>query len=1422
MRIKFVIISVFFFLFNFIPHAQSQFSILENNTLKFEKLKPKEGLFHNSVTTIFQDSKGYMWFGSFNGLYKYDGYRFQLYKKNIDDDSSLIGNDILSIHEDHNGKLWIGTKNGLCWYDRNTDNFFTNIPLTDASNFFSISNVPNCIYEDSYKTLWVGTNTGLYQLIKNGKGYNIAHYKNNDKKGSLSHNVVKSITEDKNNNLWIATKNGLNKVSINRQGKLHFEHFKKNNNQKEAISNNYVTKLFTDSNDNIWIGTKNGLNKLTIDETNTSKFIKYFHKDNNQNSLPDNYITALSEDSNGNLWIGTRYGGLSKLDKSENTFTNYKKNLRDENSLSSNEVSSIFEDHSGTLWIGAISGALNKVILTKKNIAHFKFNAADNKSLSDNIINNIYEDRFGSIWIGTHNGGLNKLILKGGNVSFVRYKHDNNNKNSISGDNVFSICEDNHGNLWVGTEDNGLNQIKHQKNSEAIEVISYAKETSDLPSNNISIMLKDKTGDIWMGSFDGDGLMKFSPKEFGAKLPKIEHFETNPTSSKGLSSNNISYLFEDSKGNLWVGTYGGGLIRIIRNSNNSPIKYITIKNKPKDINSLSNNNVFSIHEDIKGNIWVATFGGGLNKIPSKELKQEHPKIVRFNSKHGLTNDELYGILDDKKGDLWISSNNGIYRFNPEKETFINYNTYDGLQAFNYRKFAFCKGSNGLMYFGGINGFNAFDPSSFSPNRFLPKVEIVDFKIFNESIKAGEEIEGHLILNKSISETSEIVLNYSLNAFSFEFSGLHYASPDQNKYLYKLEGFDKTWNKTDSKRRYAAYSNLDPGNYIFKVKASNNDNIWNETIKELKIKVLPLWWKTWWAYTIYGLMTIGLMLLFRHFIVVNQDYQNKLKIEKLEQENIKRINTVKLEFFTNISHEFKTPLTLILGPLQHLISSKRVDGKVKNMLVSIERNANNLYNLINQVLEFRKIDTNEVKINATKGDLISFIKEIVNSFYFLAENQNIKLTFQSDASDLESFFDWDKLEKIINNLISNCIKYTPEGGNVDVNLQVETTKNKNDNSIKIVVKDTGVGIPKNQVAFIFNRFYQIDSSNRSSSMGSGIGLAYTKALVELHNGNIRVKSKEHVGSEFIVTLPLVKSYSKSRSTPNPVKNDFIDIPEPKYKQPPVLEKGKETTKENSKIKHSNTSVLLVVEDNLELQNFIKQSLGKDFKILQAYDGNEGLKKALDHVPDIILSDVMMPVKDGIQFCDDIKRNHVTNHIPIVLLTARASIEHRIEGLEVGADAYIAKPFHVKHLLVTLNNLLEQRRLLKEKFSVSIIQNKESNPQVSKFEHEFLSKIEAIISENLQNPQFGVEELGHSLNFSRMQLYRKLKSISGMSANEFIREYRIKKAAQYMIEKDLNISQIAFDVGFNNLSYFTKCFKKVYNISPSEYLKENRPT
>ncbi|WP_298535621.1 hybrid sensor histidine kinase/response regulator transcription factor [uncultured Algibacter sp.] len=1418
MKIKIFVILYCLFLFSINLGSQNRYPIIENTPLKFEKLNPEDGLIHNSITSIFQDSKGYMWFGSFNGLYKYDGYNYKIYINELENNRSLIGNDILTLAEDKNGTLWVGTTQGLCRYNRSTDDFSRSLPAKNEDLF--IENKIFAIYQDSFNTVWVGTDNGLYQIGCEENNYDAVIHQSDGSSQGLSFNSVKTIIEDKYNNLWVGTKKGLNRVSINRQGKPVFKQFLANSNNKHAISNNFITSSYIDDNDNLWVGTKNGLNKLILSSgENKTTFTQFFNDRNNKNSLANNYITAISQDDNKDLWIGTRYGGASRY--SQGKFSTFQKNLGDNNSLSSNEVSSIFNGKYGVLWIGVIAGRVNKLDLNKKEIAHYKFNALDKTSLSDNIVNVIYEDSKKNIWIGTHNGGINKLIIEEGKTIFKNLNHDPINPNSLSSNNVFSFCEDNHGNYWIGTEDQGLNHVKLPKNKtlKKAKILRHFKETGAIPSNNISILMKDHLGDIWMGSFDGDGLMKFTPNQFGDTFPKVNHYKHQSLDENSISSDYISSIYEDSKNRLWIGTFGAGLMRIERDSNNNPTDFLKIKSQIKNPNSLSNDNIFSITESKDGAIWIATFGGGLNKIEEKYIETENPHVIRFGAEHGLTNQELYGILEDSNENLWLSSNKGIYKFNRKEERFTNFQTSDGFQALNFRKFSYFKGDNGLMYFGGINGFNVFKPESVKPNNFKPNVQIVDLKIFNESVGVNQEISGESLLKNAITETDSIELHSSINNFTLEFSGLHYASPKQNKYQYKLEGFDQFWNQTDASRRYATYSNLDAGVYKFKVKASNNDLIWNETPDTLIIKIHSPWWRTWWAYLIYFSIIVGLMFLFRHFITKNNEYQSKLKIERIEQENLKKLNSAKLEFFTNISHELKTPLTLILGPLQHLIDADSIDFKVKNTLTGIERNAKNLYKLINQVLEFRRIENNESQISLSEGDLSKFIEEIVNSFYFLALERKIKLTFNSNKSNFHTLFDWDKLEKIINNLISNCIKYTPKQGKIDVSLHFTNTLN-GEYKVEIMVEDTGIGIPKNQLALIFNRFYQINKSNRSSSMGSGIGLALTKALVKLHHGDITVKSKESEGSKFIITFPLTvtqtegNSFEKIQNKVTPLKQlDELHPNEALKTLDPPVEKDNIT---------KDKPLLLLVEDNFELQKFICDSLKETYQIIQAFDGEAGIKMAIEHVPDIIISDIMMPKKDGIELCDNIKRNFVTNHIPLILLSARSSIEHRIEGLEVGADSYISKPFHVKHLKVALRELLKQRALLKEKFSLGSNHVLEGSNNTNKFETAFLEKIESIIAENMNNTQFGVTELGEALNFSRMQLYRKLKSISGMAANEFIREFRIKQAAKYIKETDMNISEIAYDVGFNNLSYFTKCFKQVYKTSPSKYAKEHRKT
>ena len=1423
-----------FFIISFLStllSGQKTSNILDNKQFKFEEFTSKDGLKHHSITEVSQDSRGYMWFGTFNGIYKYDGYTFKIYKNKIQDKNSLIENNINVVKEDSFGNIWVGTNGGLCRFNRDKDNFNRIIYTSDLSKpDLIIKDKIYCILQDVNNVLWIGTNTGLYQLTKNksrDNTFSIKHF--SSKNNNLHSDIVKSIIQDEKGNIWVGTSNGLNLLSYKDANKIKFYNYTKFLRSKNYLSNNFITSTALDYNGNLWIGTGHGLNKLVYSpDGNYYKIENFYNNKDDPKSIAGNEITTICPDKNRTVWIGTKSTGVSRYLYNKNIFENYSKNDFDENSINSNQISNIFQDQNGVIWISSISGYLNKLDLKKKSIAHFKKNPWNNNSLSDNIINTIFEDSKKNLWIGTNNGGLNKVISKDGITYFTRYSHSSLERTSLSSNNIFSFCEDNYGNYWAGTPGDGLNHIKaySSTNSEKIIVRRYNKSDgqSNLPTNYVTTLFKDSKGDIWMGSYfsgtkfandGGDGLMKFTPNKFGENHPKISQYKFNPKNENSISSNNVSFIFEDHENILWVGTYGGGITKILRDENNNPLNFVRIKNDPNNINSLNNNNVFSIYEDFDYNLWIGTYGGGLNKLPSTEKNKKIPFISYFTKKDGLPSNELYGILQDQNHNLWISSNNGISKFNPDSEVFTNFNSNDGLQDSNYRKLAYYKGYDGIMYFGGINGFNGFNPNNFKDNKIEPKIEIVDFKLFNKSISVGEEVLGKKILNKSISETDFIELNNDHNSFSFEYSALHYSSSNQNKYAHKLEGFDKDWIFTDAKRRFASYSHLDPGNYVFKVKASNNDNLWSKNIKEVKIKVLPPLWRSWWAYILYSLFFVFLMFLFRRVILQRQEYQNKLKIEKIQQEKIIEMNKMKLEFFTNISHEFKTPLTLILGPLQSIIKETKKNPKISESFKLVERNANHLFKLINQVMEFREVESKEQQLSPSHGELVSFCKDEVKSFKSLAREKNIDLIFNCNKKVFFSDFDWDNLQKIIDNLLSNSIKYTSNQGIIrfSLNLPENFIKGQKINNEKIIieVEDTGIGIPKNQLALIFNRFYKIDSKDRSSSMGSGIGLALTKSLIELNKGTIRVKSKEGIGSLFTVELPSIIQIKKQgliSKTNNLMNNSLI-----KNNLDPN-DFISSDDKENEIV----SETILVVEDNPDLQDFIRSSLKSEYTILQAYDGVEGLDLAKNKVPDIIISDVMMPNKDGIEFCKDVKSDLITNHIPFIMLTARSSIKNKIEGLEIGADAYISKPFHIEILTAQIQNLLNQRELLKLKFSGNGLRFTSRIKGIKKSEKQFLEKAEKIIDKNLTNSQFGVPDLGKGIGLSRMQLYRKLKSIRGLNANEFIREYRIKKAAQLMGTTELNVSEILFEVGFSNRSYFTKCFKKLLGVTPREYIKK----
>ena len=1384
---------------------QNKFQI--SNT-KFEHITNSDGLMHNSIRFSFQDSRGYMWFGTNNGLYKYNGYEFKIYNNELGNKYSLIGNRITSISEDSSGKVWIGTNKGLCTYNRDSDSFVRDLYNSEISSYFNFHNFINTIFIDTLDNIWLGTPQGLYNLKKSSKGFKLSVFKTSNQVDGLASNYISCITQYKEG-LLIGTPNGLNKLEFSDDDQVKITRIKNN-----VIGSVNIKSLFVDSDLSIWVGTLNGLHKIETSIDNTfNVYTNYLAEI--ENSFANNSINTIHQVDSSTIWIGTLNSGIFELNKDENVVKIYQQNPRNIYNLKSNDINNIFKDDFGVVWVSTNRGGVSKLNLNKNKIDHFKNNDFNSNSLSGNLINTIFEDSNQNVWIGTFKTGLNLLMNNSKEKEFIHF-----NKADVGSNNIHAICEDNYGNIWLGSKSDGITQVQVQK-GKISKTARFTKENTNnaLMVNKVTIMYKDKRGDIWMGGGPNSGLIRLTPnKEFG-KLPQITQFQKLKENTNSLTSNYVFSIYEDSQNVLWVGLNGSGLVKIIRDENNNPIHYTRIMGREEYPSGLNNNQIFAIHEDNYQNIWIATFGGGLNKILKEEINKKHPKIIKYKQENGLPSNEIYGILEDKNQNLWISSNSGISKYDIENKTFTNLGLKDGLQALNFRKGAYFKGRNGMMYFGGINGFNSFNPNSFVKNEVPPKVELTGFKLFNNEVGVGEKILGKAVLNKNISETNEIVLKHGHNSFSFEFSAMHYASPNQNNYMYMLDGFDKDWISTSSKRRFVTYANLDSKDYVFKVIASNSDNVWNSNARELKLKVLPALWKTWWAYTIFILFTIFLMWLFRRNILVRAEYRNSLKIEKLEKNKIKVLNKMKLEFFTNISHEFKTPLTLILGPLQNLLKMEIVDSKLKESLLIMDRNANYLFRLINQLMDFRKAETNQLKVITSKGNLVDFCEEVVLSFNVLANEKHLNLSFESSESELIVYFDWDKMDKILNNLISNSIKYTPDSGNIKVSLSfINNGISKRSNvldvrsEIEIIVEDTGVGIPKNQISKVFKRFYQVEDSNKSNSFGSGVGLALTKKLIDLLQGHIKVKSNHNEGSQFIVRFPVITS-----------KNDLMREAEISSEEVIFSESGLVINENiHKEIGDSIKTLpsLLIVEDNPDMQTFLKSSLEESYKILQAYDGVQGLKIALENIPNIIISDVMMPNMDGIQFCNEIKQNEITNHIPFILLSARASIDHKIEGLKVGADVYIPKPFDMRLLKIKTQKLLEEREFLIEKFASKRITLDSQKIGINHTEKAFLEKAEKVIEDNLTNSEFVVEDLGRALSFSRMQLYRKFKSVRGLSANEFIREYRIKKAALLLRETDLNVSEILYTIGFTNRSYFSKCFKKTFDMSPKEYSNKYR--
>ncbi|MDF1550068.1 MAG: response regulator [Bacteroidales bacterium] len=1019
--------------------------------------------------------------------------------------------------------------------------------------------------------------------------------------------------------------------------------------------------------------------------------------------------------------------------------------------------------------------------------------------ISNSSILGVLLDSEQNLWLGTDGKGLikyNTLTKK-----YKIYLADKTSPGALQDNVIRTIYEDIDHNIWIGTYKGGLS--RYNKKSETFKTFIYnPKVPQSISYNDVVSIIEDNKKRLWVAT-NGGGLNLYNNNNESFTRFSTKDFITKTT----ICSDWLTCLFIDSKDNLWIGSFWG-----LSKFDPEEYRFKNYFNNADNPKSLSSNIVFSINEDKFGNIWVGT------KMSLNKLNLQTDEFKHFGVKDGLPNNVVNSILTDDSSNLWLATNNGLARFNYESNEVKSFYYQDGLVSNEFIHNSSYKTPKGQFLLGSVFGFNSFFPDSIKDARYFPKVLITDFKIFNKSVPIGINKDGRTILEQSITVTKEIELNHYDNSFSFDFVALDYIHPEQILYSCKMEGFEENWNYLDHKRRFITYTNLDPGTYTFIVRASNKLEAWGDNDTRIIIQINPPLWKTGWAYLIYFIFAVGTGLFFWKLNFDRIKAKNQVRIERIKQAQVDQLNQSKLEFFTNISHEFRTPLTLIIGPIETLLENEKLGAQIKRSLSMMSRNAHRLLRLVNQLLDLRKIEKGKLKLQARQTDLIKFVSEIYESFEELAKRKNITFLLEKKTQELYMYFDHDKLDKILFNLLSNAFKFTPTNGTIGIKIIEELVEYENfsNGAVHILVKDNGRGMSPEHLEQIFERFYQSPEALGTIQRGTGIGLSLTKSLVEIHHGQISVESQKGEGSIFTIKLPLGHEHLAADEIIAPEISEPINADA----QPVVLEGYENATfgYSNGEMAGETAPLILLVEDNEDVRTYIKNGLADKYRIAEAENGKEGIKSAHELMPDLIISDVMMPEMDGIAFCKKIKTELVSCHIPVILLTAKTSIEHRIEGLETGADSYIPKPFNPKHLLIRIEKLIELRQKLKEKFK-NESDFEPINMAVTSTDERFLKKTIELIKLKIADTELGVENLGEEIGMSRSNLHRKLKSLVGQTPSEFIRTIRLKQAAHLLSSEDIPVSEIAYLVGFSSPSYFASCFHKLYSLTPTQYKEKH---
>lgn len=1325
----------------------------DNGSIKFSHISLNNGLSQSTVFSIAQDKRGNMWFATYDGVNKFDGYDFTIYQHDASDPHSIANDIARTVMTDSQGRIWIGTRDGLSWYNEEKDLF---------RNFFYKKNGKNTqvngIAEINPEQLLISSQEGL--LLFNVKDTCFI----DNQLSTEMHQLKASTISRQGENIYIGTNNGLFEYSIS-TGRL--------STVTKTLDNKQIQAVLLQSPTRLWVATEGA--GLYLLNPKTGEVKNYRHSPGTPQCISSNFIRSLALDSQNRLWIGT-FNDLNIYHEGHDSFVSFSSNPVEDGSLSQSSVRSIFMDSQGGMWLGTYFGGLNYYHPLKnrfRNITRIPYQ----NSLNDNVVSCIIEDNERNLWIGTNDGGLNLYNPKTKHFSY--YTLQEGNKEGIGSNNVKAVyVDEKKGRVYIGTHAGGLSVL--QRNTGRIE--HFNMQNSGLLDDNVYAILPDGEQSLWLGTLKA--LIRFNPEK---RLFTVIDKEKN---GNEIPNRRITTLFRDSRQRIWVGGEEGLCIYKVENGEVESLHLI------EPTSSLAGAFINCVYETQNDVFWIGTREGVYSYNEKKNT------IKHYTTANGLPNNVLYGILEDSFGRLWMSTNRGLTCFNPETEKFRNFTQTDGIQSNQFNSSSYCRTSTGQMYFGGIAGITTFRPELLIDNPYTPPVVITGLRLFNKIVRPDDETE---ILTRNIADTESITLSSHQSAFSLDFVVSNYISGQHNTFAYKLEGYDKEWYYLTDKQP-VSYSNLPQGTYNFLVKAANSDGKWNETPTQLEIVVLPIWYKTWWAILLFVATFTGFITFVFRFFLMRKNMEAKLAMERMDKEHQEEINQMKMRFFINISHELRTPLTLIMAPLQEIIS-RISDRWTRNQLDYIQRNANRLLYLVNQLMDYRRAELGVFELKARIGNAHQLVEDNFLFYDKLAKQKKIHYTLHSEVEDKEMLFDTNYLELIVNNLLSNAFKYTHEGQSITV-----TLKKEND-FLLLQVSDTGIGIPINKQAKIFERFYQIESEY----VGSGIGLSLVQRLVELHHGHIELESEEGKGSTFSVYLPQDPAiYNPTELASDTEEEAKVHTTNPKdmyFIDTATVEKEVVETGDKKR------GTILIVEDNKEILHYLNQGLSELFNTIGAYNGEEALEILKEKDVDVVVTDVMMPVMDGIKLCKTIKQNIRTCHIPVIILSAKSEVKDQMEGLQVGADDYIPKPFSLSVVMTKIQNMLRTRHRMLERYSKSL----EVEPEKITFnamDEALLKRAVAIVEKNMDNIEFSTDEFAREMNMSRSNLHLKLKAITGESTIDFIRKIRFNESCKLLKDGRYTVSEVSSMVGFNTPSYFATSFKKYFGCLPTEYIKKRK--